>query len=339
MDTTHFDPSLIGSALADAIERVAPALFHVTANDRIASGVTWSAADRLVITTSRLFHEQRDASISLRGASGGARAATLVGVDEATELALVRVAEGEPLVEATWADGARAGLFVAPLARTTSGPRTTFGVITRVGPAWVTARGGTVDAYIDVDGTLPPGFSGGPLIDFGGRVLGVNTRGLVPGGATLPTATVRRVVGLLAGGGDTAPGHLGVAIQAVDLPEHLRADPAVARGLLVTGVTPGSAAELAGITAGDTLLAIDGQPVGDHAHLLAALAGKIGKAVKVRLARHGQALEVDATPTDRRRSEGHGQGHHGHGHGQRHHRGGAGLAQALRGFWGSRGCR
>jgi S1-C subfamily serine protease len=327
MSNTPPDASSIGSALADAIERVGPAILHVTAGERLASGVVWSAAERLIVTTSRLFHEQRDAAITLHGGGAPARRATLVGVDEATELALVRADAGEPpLSEASWGAGARPGLFVAPVARTASGLRTTFGVVTRVGPAWVTSRGGSVDAYIDVDGTLPPGFSGGPLIDFAGTVLGVNTRGLVPGGATLPTATVRRVAQLLAAGGDTSPGHLGVAIQEIDLPEDLRVDPTVARGLLVTGVVAGSAAEAAGILAGDTLVAIDGQPLRDHAHLLAALAGKTGQVVKVRLARHGRLLDLEATPQVRT------QGRRGHGH----H--GWGAASGTRGWWG-RGCR
>jgi len=325
MSNATFDPTSIGSALADAITRVSPAVVHVTSQDRHASGVVWSATEGLVVTSSRLFHERgADAAVSI-DAGQGARAGTLVGLDEATELALVRLAAPADagLVDPVWLDdGARVGLFVAPVARTSSGVRTTFGVVTRVGPAWVTARGGTVDAHVDVDGTLPPGFSGGPLVDFGGRVLGVNTRGLVPGGATLPTTTVRRVVGLLAAGTSTAPGHLGVGIQAIDLPAHLRVDPSIGQGLLVHGVVPGSAAERAGIVAGDVIVAIDGRPIPDHAHLLAALAGKVGRPVKVRVARHGQPLELDATPAAR----------------EERRRKGPPMAQALRGLWG-KGCR
>lgn len=325
MSNAHNDPSPIGSALADAIERVSPAIVHISADARVASGTVWSATDHLIVTTSRLFHEQRDAAITIRTATGK-RAGTLVGLDETTELALIRaeVIDGQPLSDAGWSGGARAGLFVAPVARTATGVRTTFGIIAQVGPGWVTGRGGAVDAYIDVDGSLPPGFSGGPLIDFAGNVLGLNTRGLVPGGATLPTATVRRVVGHLASGATTTPAHLGVAIQQVDLPEHLRSDAAVASGLLVTGVVAGSAAATAGIQVGDTLVAIDGLPTSDHAHLLAALAGKAGLTVKVKLARHGQPIEVDAVPMARaERRHDHGQGQH---------------QQGGRGWWG-RGCR
>ncbi|MFO0747994.1 MAG: trypsin-like peptidase domain-containing protein [Myxococcota bacterium] len=309
MSNPNIDSQSVGSALADALERVGPAVFHVTAGDRHASGVVWSAADHLVITSSRLFHEQRDAAITLRGGEGAARTGTLVGLDEATEVALVKVnaLDDSALAQPSWSDEPRAvrvGQFVAPVGRTESGLRTTFGLVARIGPAWVTARGGTVDRYLDIDGTLPPGFSGGPLVDFGGQVLGINTRGLVPGGATIPTATVRRVASLLQAGGTTLPGHLGVAIQSVDLPEHLRAG--APAGLLVTGVVPGSAAERAGIGAGDVIVAIDGLATSDHAHLLAALAGKVGKVVKVRLARHGQAVEVDATPEARAERRQHG---------------------------------
>jgi len=319
MSNTHLDSSVIGSALADAVARVGPSVVHVTAGARVGSGVVWSASTGLIVTTSRLFHEQPDEAIVVRG-EAFARGGTLVGVDEATELALVRVAveAAAPLIEATWSEGARPGLFVAPVARTATGLATTFGVVRSVGPAWVTPRGGTVDAYIDVDGTLPPGFSGGPLIDFAGVVLGVDTRGLLPGGATLPTATVRRVLGQLERGESAAPGHLGVAIQEVALPESLRVEPRAARGLLVTGLAPHSAAASAGLEPGDVIVAIDSRPTLDHAHLLAALAGKAGQVVQLRVARHGQTIALEATPaprTERRREQ-----------------------RTVRGWWG-RGCR
>lgn len=320
MSSTNIDPSRIGSALADAAERVAVSVLHASAGGRLASAIVWSPDERLVVTTSRLFHGESDQPITLRLADGSSRSGELVGVDESSELALVRAAEvaDSPLRGAEWADeGARPGLFVAPVARMRGGVSVTMGVVTRVGPAWVTARGGPVDSYIDVDGTLPPGFSGGPLIDFDGRVLGVNTRGLVPGGITLPTRTVRRVVEALVSGVATTPGHLGVAIEEVDLPEALRIEPEAARGLLVTAVMTDSAADKAGIQVGDVVVAIDGQPTTDHAHLLAALNGKVGKTVQVRLARHGEALDVEATPgerSDRRR-------HHHHGHFGHKHRG------------------
>ncbi len=338
MSNTNFDAAQVGSALADAVAAVGGAVVHVSAGGRLASGVVFAASERRIVTTSRLFHGERDQAVSVRFGDGTSRAARLVGADEATELALIELdpGDGPPLPEVRWADGARVGLFVAPVARTESGLRTTLGVVTRVGPAWVTARGGTVDRYIDVDGTLPPGFSGGPLIDFSGAVLGVNTRGLVPGGVTLPSATVRRVIGLLASGGSTAPGHLGVAIQAVELPEALRVDPSAARGLLVTGVGQGSAAERAAIQVGDVIVAIDGQATTDHAHLLAALAGKVGKPVTVRVARHGQAIDLSATPGARAERRHHGphgpQGQHGpHGHHGTH-----GQGRGRRGFWGCR---
>lgn len=340
MDNTN-DSSILGSALADAIERVGPAVLHVRAGERLASGTVWSAAERLIVTTSRLFHDAGDAAVELV-TGAGSLAATLVGVDEATELALVRAEPGAALAEASWTSGPpRLGTFVAPIGRTTSGLRAAFGIVSRVGPAWVTPRGGAVDAFIEVDGQLPPGFSGGPLIDLGGAVLGVNTRGLVPGGATLPTSTVRRVVGVLASGGTTSPGHLGVAIQEVELPEALRAEPGASRGLLVTGVVAGSGAAAAGILVGDTLIAIDGHATTDHAHLLAALAGKANKVVKVRLARHGQALEVEATPAvraEKRRGGPHGGGGHGPfgGHGWF---GPHGPFGGPRGGWGGKRCR
>lgn len=300
-----------GHVLADALDRVAPALVLIQvdldARPRLATGLVWRAADGHIATTSRLFGgadlEGRDAlAIHVRGADGKARRATLVARDEATELALVRVDDPTGLVEADLAKdlSLRVGSFVAPAARTDEGPRVSLGLVKGLGPAWVTAGGGAVDQRIDVDGELPPGFAGGPLIDFDGRVHGLNVRGLVQGGTTLPISTVRRVMDALAAGGSTASGHLGVGIRELALPAHAVAGvtPPLTdlRGLLVTWIGQGSAASQAGLQVGDVLLRIGDRATPDHAHLLAALSGKADTIVSVLFLRHGRAEVVQATP-------------------------------------------
>lgn len=313
MNTDNLHPNL-GNVLANAIDVVSPHLFLVLAGDRRASGVVFdhTADATRIVTSSRLFHRNDGAPVSVRTASGASYTAALVAFDEATELALVLVpgplAISTDAPAITWieASAARVGQFVAPVARTEEGPRTTLGLVGGIGPAWVTGLGGSVDAYFDIDGNLPAGFSGGPLIDFEGRVLGVNTRGLVPGGATVPTATVRRVVAALARGETARPAHLGVAIRAIVIPGNL---PEAARGLLVTHVASGSPAARAGVVAGDAIIAIDGAPTHDHAHLLAALAGKSGGVVKLKIVRGPSIIELEARPVERAEARrGHGCG-------------------------------
>ncbi len=304
----------VGNVLANAIDAVSPHLFLVQAGDRRASGIVFdhTADATRIVTSSRLFHRNDGAPVSIRTASGATYTAALVGFDEATELALVLVpgplaiSTDAPALSWIEAGAVRVGQFVAPVARTEHGPHTTLGVISAVGPAWVTGLGGSVDAHLDVDGNLPAGFSGGPLIDFEGRVLGINTRGLVAGGATLPTATVRRVVAALARGETARPAHLGVAIRAIEIPGNL---PEATRGLLVTHVASGSPAAHAGIVAGDAIVAIDDTVTHDHAHLLAALAGKNGAVVKVKVVRGPRIVELEARPVARAEARrGHGCG-------------------------------
>lgn len=315
-----------GHVLADALDRVAPALVllqvDLEGRPRLATGLVWKAADGLIATTSRLFRdaEARDLAIQVRGADGKPRRGTLVGRDEATELALVRVEDTAGLADAELAtQPLRVGTFVAPAARTDLGLRVALGLVKGLGPAWVTSGGGAVDQRIDVEGELPPGFAGGPLIDFGGRVHGLNVRGLVQGGTTLPVSTVSRVVDALAQGATTASGHLGVGIRELELPAHAVAGvtPPLtdSRGLLVTWVGQGSAAAQAGLQVGDVLIRIDDRDTPDHAHLIAALSGKAGAPVSVLFLRHGRAEVVQATPGARtpRGDEAHAGAHHARG--------------------------
>lgn len=315
-DTTSISQ---GHALADALDRVAPALVFIQVDldgrPRLATGLVWSAAEGLIATTSRLFRgppptrlgepDAEDPVIRVRGADGKVRRGTLVGRDDATELALLKVDDPAGLAEAELArDGSlRVGTFVAPAARTDEGLRVALGLVKGLGPAWVTAGGGAVEQRIDVEGELPPGFAGGPLIDFDGRVHGLNVRGLLQGGTTLPLATVRRVVDVLGRGATTASGHLGVGIREIELPAHalhgVTPPLALARGLLVTGIGQDTGAARAGLELGDVIIRIDDRDTPDHAHLLAALSGKAGVPVSVLFLRHGRAEVRQATPGER----------------------------------------
>jgi|GEM_PF-109167 len=335
-------------ALADAIARAAPAVVAIQAGSRTASGLVWSAGDGHVVTTTRLLQRHRG-EVRVLFADGDARAAALIGYDDATELALLSV-EGCPSgdVERVGTDGLRVGHLVAPVARNLYGVRAAFGMISGLAGAWVTPKGGAVDTWIDVDGQLPPGFSGGPLVDLAGRVIGVNTRGILREGAVIPASTVERVVTQLAAGGSVTRGFLGVGVQSVALPDSVAEAAGQPQGLLITWVGRDSAAALAGLMAGDTIVAVDDRPIARLADLMAALSGRANAEVAVRYVRAGALADVTATAGARPEPRGvrhehldhgghdhhggrgphdsdHARGHHGHGHRDDHgHRDGHG---------------
>jgi serine protease DegQ len=149
---------------------------------------------------------------------------------------------------------------------------------------------------------LQPGFSGGPLVDARGAVLGINTGGLRHGGSlTIVTPTVRRVVEALKTHGRIPRGYLGIATHPARLPSRA-ADAAPQRGLLVIDVEPGSPADAGGVLLGDMLLEAAGQPVRHAEDLLGALtAERIGTVLPLKLMRAGEVRDVAVTVGERLR--------------------------------------
>ena len=136
-----------------------------------------------------------------------------------------------------------------------------MGIVSAAGPAWRTANGGRVDQFIHLDISIYDGYSGGPLVTASGRVAGICTSGLARGAPiVVPAATVHRVVdSLLAHGGVTRRGFLGVGTQLVPLPDSIRQQlkpiggRVPATGLMIVSVQAGTSADRGGMLLGDVL--------------------------------------------------------------------------------------
>lgn len=148
-----------------------------------------------------------------------------------------------------------------------------------------------MDRLIRADMRIFDGFSGGPLIDVAGRVIGVNTSGLWRNAAvTIPAETVGRVVGELLEKGHIARAYIGAGLQPVRLPEALRRGLKLAgtAGLVVVSTEPGGPSEKSGILLGDVLIALEGEPVGEFSDVQSMLtAGRVGKPLKASVIRAG----------------------------------------------------
>jgi S1-C subfamily serine protease len=158
---------------------------------------------------------------------------------------------------------------------------------------------------VRLDLSIYDGFSGGPLVDAGGRVLGVNTSGLSRGAAlAIPVATVNRVVDQLVKTGRVARGYLGLGMQAVRLPASLVEKLSLPNdiGLMVVSAEPGGPGDKAGILIGDVLIAVAEKPVGDAADVLSLLGGdQIGKTLATGIIRAGESKNVSITIGERPR--------------------------------------
>jgi S1-C subfamily serine protease len=284
--------SNLSKALAEMADRGGRGVVRVEARRRVpASGIVWSA-DGLVVTAHHIV--RRDDNISLGLPDGQTVPATLVGRDPTTDLALLR-AEATDLTPAAWAapEGLRVGHIVLALGRPGRTVQATLGIVSALGDEWRTPAGGKLDRYLQTDVVMYPGFSGGPLVDAAGQVLGLNTSALLRGvSLTVPAPTVRRVTEALQANGRMRRGFLGVGAQAVRLPETVARQVGQDTGLLLVSVNPGSPAEKAGLLLGDTIVSLDNHPVRQMDDLLALLsAERVGVTTSVRIVRGGQVQE------------------------------------------------
>jgi serine protease DegQ len=292
--------SALSDGMADAVASVAAAVVRVNGRRRRAgSGVV--IAQNTVLTASHVLEREED--LSVETADGRTLSARFAGRDHSSDLAVLKV-EGLDIEPATPVEGdARVGqisLAVGSPSRG-EGPRATLGVVSAVGGPVRSRRGPRLERYIQTDATPYPGFSGGPLIDARGNVLGILVSGWGRGAAfAIPADIAWRTAGTLSEQGSVKRGYLGILSQPVRLPDGQSLGLTQRGGLLVVGVEDGSPADRGGLIVGDILATLDGQPVEDTDDLLVLLAGdRVGRAVPVKLVRGGELAEVGITVGER----------------------------------------
>src|SRR5262249_1706373 len=148
-------------------------------------------------------------------------AATLVGRDSGTDLAVLRADTGATLA-AEFADPASLQIGHIVLAvgrRGENGPSASLGIVSALGGPWRTWRNGHIERFVRADVSLYPGSSGSALVDTTGKVIGLNTAGLTRNwSVTVPRETVDAVIHALLAEGHVARGFLGVGLHPVQLP-------------------------------------------------------------------------------------------------------------------------
>jgi S1-C subfamily serine protease len=233
-------------------------------------------------------------------AGGATVAAKIAGRDPSTNIALLKPAA--PIAAPSLSPGeARTGaLALAVGADGTGGASARLGLVNLAGPEWHSSRGGLIDRRIVLDLGLARREEGGPVFDAAGSCLGMSTFGPRGQVIVIPTATIERIAPMLAKDGRIARGWLGVALQAVAVPDALRETADQSSGMMVMSVVEGGPAAQAGIVAGDIILSVDGTST----HRLRRIARhfgaeSIGRKVELRLIRSGKVISVEATIAER----------------------------------------
>ena len=270
---------------------------HVTS---LGSGFIIDPAGYIVTNNHVIVEDDRVADqISVTLNDGTTLPAKLIGRDEKTDLALLKVTPKKPLPAAKFGDSdhARIGDWVIAIGNP-------FGLGSTVTAGIVSARNrdieaGPYDDFIQTDAPINKGNSGGPLFDMDGNVVGVNSEIYSPSGGSvgiafsIPSNLVRQVTAQLRQFGQARRGWIGVRIQQVtdDLAEALGL-PGTA-GALIADVSPDGPAARGGIQNGDFITAFDGKPVSDSRALSRAVADTpINKSVAVDLVRKGKRMTV-----------------------------------------------
>jgi S1-C subfamily serine protease len=288
--------------LAGAVERAGRAIVAINARERIpSSGILWRAG--VIATADHTIKREEELTVLLP--DGRTVPATLAGRDPSTDLAVLKL-DSTGITPAEIGDTAslKVGHLVLAVGRVSEhGPSASLGVVSATGGAWRTWRGGLLEQFVRLDLAIYDGFSGGPLVDLQGRVVGLNTSALSRGGAlTIPTATVNRVVDEVLTRGHVQRAYIGVGMQPVQLPAALRQRLNLPNqyGVIVLSVEPEGPADKSGLLVGDVLVALGGAPVSDTDDVQAALGSeRVGQPLDASLIRGGELMQLIITVGER----------------------------------------
>ena len=276
------------------------------------SGFIWDNAGH-VITNYHVIEKASEATVKL--ADGRSFKAALVGASPNHDIAVLRIGIGfklPPPVPLGESHNLKVGQKVFAIGNPFGLDWTlTTGIVSALDRSLGEDNGNTIDHLIQSDAAINPGNSGGPLLDSAGRLIGINTAIYSPSGASagigfaVPVDTVNRVVPQLIKGGKYLRPALGIEVD-----EGLNQRLAQLRGIegvVILRVTPGSAAELAGlkgatvsrdggIVPGDTIVAVEGKAVESVGNLLARLDDfEVGEVIKISVLRDGKKIELPVT--------------------------------------------
>lgn len=284
-------------ALAARVESTKPTAVAIRlAHERFVTGIVWQSD--VVVASEQSLPRREEFEVVMTG--GTVTTAKVAGRDSSTNIAVLR--PQAPLASSSiTTNEARAGAIVIAIgADGTGGASARLGIVNVVGPEWHSSRGGLIDRRIALDVRLARSEEGGPIFDAAGSCIGMSTFG--PRGQVLviPAATIDRIVPTLLKDGRVARGWLGVALQAVAVPDALRETVDQSSGLMVMSVVENGPAAQAGIVAGDIILSVDGTSTRRFRKIARHFGSEnIGRKAELRVIRSGAVITVKTTIAER----------------------------------------
>ena len=300
------------AAVTAAVAKVAPAVAHVRverakaprgAREGSGSGFVITP-DGYMVTNSHVAGGASALEVTLP--DGRTAAATIVGDDPHSDLAVLKVGAGD----LAWCRfGDSGAVKVGQIAIAIGSPygfqhTVTAGIVSALGRSMRAQTGRMLDNILQTDASLNPGNSGGPLVDSGGNVIGVNTAVILPAQGlcfAIGSSTAERVAIALIREGRVRRAYLGVGGQTLAVPRRIVRHFGLVResGVRIESIEHGSPAASADLQRGDVIIALDGQPIATVDDLQRLLVGDaIGRTIEIRVVRRDRVLAVPLTPRE-----------------------------------------
>jgi serine protease Do len=261
-----------------------------------------------ILTNNHVIDQASKIQVTLNGDSTTKYTAKLIGTDDESDLAVIKIdaTKDLPFAKLGNSDGVQVGDWVLAIG-------SPFGLNATVTAGIISAKdrstpgGHQFQRFLQTDAAINPGNSGGPLVDMAGQVVGINTailtgsRGYEGVGFAMPSTTAINVYDQLVKSGRVTRGSIGVQFQEeISTNEIVLKSLGAQHGVVIQYVTPGSPAEKAGLKPGDVISAVNGAPVKTGNDLVNPIAiAPIGSKVKISYYRAKQLRETSATVEDR----------------------------------------
>lgn len=284
-------------ALNSRVEGMKPNTIAIRlAHERHLTGILWRPD---VIVTSEQSLARSD-EFEVVTAGGSVVTAKIAGRDSGTNIAVLRLPAPVPSSSIATSEARVGTVVIAIGADGIGGATARLGIVNIAGSEWHSSNGGLIDRRIVLDLRLSRQEEGGPVLDATANCIGMSTFG--PRGQVLviPAATVERIVPLLLKNGRVARGWLGVALQAVAVPDALRESANQSSGLMVMSIVKDSPAARAGVVAGDIIVSVDGTPTHRFRKIARHFGSEsIGRNAELRLIRGGNVITVQTSIAER----------------------------------------
>jgi S1-C subfamily serine protease len=290
----------LSEAIAELVEKVSPSLVRVGSRRAGGSGIVWSS-DGYIVTCSHVVERLDEAEVTFK--DGQTFEAKLIGQDEYSDVALLKIdATGLKPIELGDSENVKVGQFVLAFANAFGQePAVTSGLVTGAKRSIRSWWGSMMENVIVTDARLNPGYSGGPLVDVSGRMVGQSVAYVSSRGIVVPVNTVKRVVERLMSGGKIKRAYLGIVSHVVALPREISARPQIQQGygLMILSVEPDSPAKKAGLAIGDMILRFAGKPVASLYDLQKLLTEEaVGAPTELLILRAEKPIDITITPSE-----------------------------------------